>query len=246
MDDSKKIVLTEEAIFYTLQGEGTFAGYPSLFIRTSGCNLRCAWANQDDSITRCDTPYSSFEPEINPHTLGDLKRAISQHPSSVHVVITGGEPMLHKQLESVIAFARERGHSVTIETNGTIYWPNKANHFSISPKLSTSSADSKWGGMHEKKRINFSALSSIVKNHDYQFKFVYNSSADVEEILKIRETLLALTGVDISSNIWLMPQGVAELQFNSKSQEIWDVCKKNGWKYTDRLHIRTYGQEKGV
>jgi 7-carboxy-7-deazaguanine synthase len=246
MDDSKKIVLTEEAVFYTLQGEGTYAGHPSLFIRTSGCNLRCAWRNPDGQITRCDTPYSSFSPEKNPIEIGELKRIIAQYPSNVHIVITGGEPMMHKNLDGIITFARVRGHSVTIETNGTLYWENGANHFSISPKLSTSSSDPDHGLKHEERRMNFASMASIIKNHDYQFKFVYNTPADVEEILNIRENLMALTGININQNIWLMPQGTTDFQFNSKAEEIWEVCKKYGWKYTDRLHIRTYGQKKGV
>ena len=68
-------------IFYSLQGEGELAGVPSVFVRTSGCNLRCAW---------CDTPSASWQPEGTPRTVDDIVAEVSKHPAQ-HVVLTGGE-----------------------------------------------------------------------------------------------------------------------------------------------------------
>ena len=72
-------------VFYSLQGEGELTGVPSVFIRASGCNLRCAW---------CDTPYASWNPEGTQQTVEQLLCAVEAHPVARHVVITGGEPMI--------------------------------------------------------------------------------------------------------------------------------------------------------
>ena len=75
--------------FYSLQGEGRLAGTPSVFIRTSGCNLRCVW---------CDTPYTSWRPEGPSWPIDRILRAVEKHPTR-HVVITGGEPLLAGEIE---------------------------------------------------------------------------------------------------------------------------------------------------
>src|SRR5437588_11571336 len=71
-------------IFYSVQGEGMLTGVPSVFVRTSGCNLRCTW---------CDTPYTSWEPEGTDQTLGGILSTVRRFWSD-HVVVTGGEPMI--------------------------------------------------------------------------------------------------------------------------------------------------------
>lgn len=84
-------------IFYSVQGEGSLAGIPSVFIRTSGCNLRCVW---------CDTPYASWNPTGTEMTLEEILSAVSQHPAT-HVVLTGGEPMVAKGIHELAARLRE-------------------------------------------------------------------------------------------------------------------------------------------
>ncbi|MFQ3577513.1 MAG: 7-carboxy-7-deazaguanine synthase QueE, partial [Verrucomicrobiia bacterium] len=71
-------------IFHSIQGEGLLAGVPSIFIRTSGCNLRCRW---------CDTPYASWQPEGEHQDVEEIIQRIRQWPTRF-VVLTGGEPMI--------------------------------------------------------------------------------------------------------------------------------------------------------
>src|SRR5947207_15916722 len=98
-------------IFYSVQGEGILAGVPSVFVRTSGCNLRCTW---------CDTPYASWNPEGKQMSVGDLVAAVQSHRAARHVVLTGGEPMIAKELSALAAELRSLGYHLTIETASTI------------------------------------------------------------------------------------------------------------------------------
>ena len=97
-------------IFYSLQGEGSLLGVPSVFVRTSGCNLRCSW---------CDTPYTSWQPEGEERTVDSILAEVLAYPAR-HVVLTGGEPMLQPQLVPLSRALREAGWHITIETAATV------------------------------------------------------------------------------------------------------------------------------
>src|SRR4029077_111378 len=100
-------------VFYSIQGEGMLAGVPSVFIRSSGCNLRCSW---------CDTPYTSWKPEGEDCTLDEILAKVASYPAK-HVVVTGGEPMIAPEIVPLTARLRERGLHITIETAGTVFEP---------------------------------------------------------------------------------------------------------------------------
>ena len=97
-------------IFYSLQGEGELTGVPSVFVRTSGCNLRCNW---------CDTPYASWQPEGETRSVEHIVAEVKRHPAK-HVVLTGGEPMIAKEIHALAAAIKSLGHHITIETAGTV------------------------------------------------------------------------------------------------------------------------------
>ena len=98
-------------LFYSIQGEGELTGVPSVFVRTSGCNLRCTW---------CDTPYASWNPEGAPRTLAQILAEIERHPFARHVVLTGGEPMIAKEIRVLAAEIKKTGRHITIETAATV------------------------------------------------------------------------------------------------------------------------------
>lgn len=115
-------------VFHSIQGEGRLVGVPSLFVRTSGCNLRC-WF--------CDTPYTSWQPEGEQRTVDCLVEEIVEYGCE-HVVLTGGEPMLNAELVPLTQRLAAAGHHITIETAGTLDLPVHSDLMSISPKLSNS------------------------------------------------------------------------------------------------------------
>src|SRR5664279_6055278 len=98
-------------IFYSVQGEGILVGVPSVFVRTSGCNLRCAW---------CDTPYTSWAPEGEPIELPAILERVRQFPAR-HVVVTGGEPLLFDETVELTRALAGEGLHITIETAGTVH-----------------------------------------------------------------------------------------------------------------------------
>lgn len=251
----------------TIQGEGKYTGYPSVFLRLNGCNLRCAFAG--GSI--CDTPYTSHHPEsgLNRNvkdvadSIIDLFNETGQ-PYKCHLVITGGEPMLQKdEIADLVWEIHERGYHpvITIETNGTIM-PNYDLEcrvfWSISPKLKTScqfegtDVPKTLQLAHERNRIQIRALDHLTRTSNYQLKFVYSGPDSVKEIKSIIDTLVetkAHNGIHIRPedfNILLMPEGINVEQLDKHAKECVQACIENGWIFCDREHIRIWGDKRAV
>ena len=113
-------------IFYSIQGEGILAGVPSVFVRTSGCNLRCTW---------CDTPYASWKPEGQDVGYGPILANVRRHWSG-YVVVTGGEPMIDPDIVELTEKLKTIDHHITVETAGTVFKPVVCDLMSISPRNS--------------------------------------------------------------------------------------------------------------
>lgn len=158
------------------------------------------------------------------------------------VVITGGEPMLHHKEALFYEFVCEllaRGHAVHFETNGTIlvdfekFPAYKSCVFAVSPKLSNSAEP-------RERRLNFAALRSLKQNaKDSFYKFVISPEFDAQP--EIREILAAC-----ESEVYCMPRGADRRELESGAQFCVDFCLKNGYNYSDRLHIRIWGEKDGV
>lgn len=230
--------------FKTLQGEGRYLGVPSYFIRSTGCNLRCAWKNKDGTVTICDTPYTSWKPEKGNELDIDKVMRELKHSKIEHIVITGGEPTIQKDIREVSNRFCDEGYNVTVETNGTVYHSGMSRAFmSISPKLQSSYAqvDEKERQLHTINNNFLDSVKSWMGSNDYQLKFVVNHPKDIEEIGYIQQ------GLDIpGSHIYLMPQGIAEEQFREKQEWLFRVCEQYGYTYTPRLHIDIFGNRRGI
>ncbi len=224
--------------FVSVQGEGRLSGVPSIFIRTSGCNLRCHF---------CDTPYTSWQASGEHRELTDLVALFDAHPNVRHAVVTGGEPMIAKGIETLVAALKARGLHVTIETAGTVYKPLPGvDLWSISPKLASSTPTSThedgidWAVRHEQTRFNPAALKQLMAG-DYQLKFVAGHASDLDEIASITTQLGADPG-----NILVMPEGVTNDELNAVATWLVPAVIERGWRFCDRLHIRLFGHTPGT
>ena len=223
-------------IFYSIQGEGRLAGVPSVFIRTSGCNLRCVW---------CDTPYTSWKPEGQDRKLDEILGEAKRHPTR-HAVITGGEPLLSHEIEELARSLKRDGFHITIETAATIFKPIQCDLMSLSPKLSNSTPwkreKGRFAGMHEEHRLNLPVIQQFTDRYDYQLKFVADKKKDFSEI---EEILGKLKNVE-RDRVLIMAQGRTKKELRKRAPWIVDLCKKHGFRYTPRLQIELFGNRRGT
>ncbi|MEM1184534.1 MAG: 7-carboxy-7-deazaguanine synthase QueE [Planctomycetota bacterium] len=221
-------------VFYSVQGEGLMTGVPSVFVRTSGCNLRCRW---------CDTPYTSWNPEGDQQSVDDIVAAVVAHRAARHVVVTGGEPMIAPGFGELCDALRARGFHVTVETAGTVWQDGAVDLYSISPKLSTSTPDDVvWTNRHESRRLNLDVLRKMVSAGAYQLKFVVTGRHDLDEI----RSLLAEVGDVEPHRVLLMPESREPEELEAKQLWVSELCKEFGYRFCDRLHLRLYGNKRGT
>lgn len=232
-------------LFYSVQGEGKLAGVPSVFVRTSGCNLRC-WF--------CDSYHTSWEPTHAWMSTKEIIDEVSTHAKADHVVVTGGEPLIHEETTHLIDTLSKDGYHITVETNGTICPDAAIDLASISPKLSSSTptaskdpkGDGEWSEKHEEQRIDMTALARLVENYSFQLKFVVTSQADIEELNDIVKRTREQTSARIrNQDILLMPEGQTEAEVAQKRAQVADLAMEHGYRYTPRLHVNLWNDEKG-
>jgi len=219
-------------IFYSVQGEGGLVGVPSVFVRTSGCNLRCSW---------CDTPYTSWNPEGEDLSVDEILARASAFSAARHVVLTGGEPMIAPGIVELSRRFRERGMHVTIETAGTVFTPVECDLMSISPKLSNSTPEGAFHAHHERLRLQPEVLLRLMSLCDYQLKFVIARPEDVDEA----RALIAQVGAP-ASKVILMAEGIAAETLDKRGVWIAEICKGFGFRFSPRLHVHLYGHRRGV
>jgi 7-carboxy-7-deazaguanine synthase len=219
-------------LFYSLQGEGSLVGVPSVFIRASGCNLRCGW---------CDTPYTSWHPEGTERSLEQILAEVQTHPAR-HVVVTGGEPMIAPEIVPLTEGLRRLELHITIETAGTVFQPVACDLMSISPKLSNSTpADPRWAAQHDRLRIQREVLAQLLARYSYQLKFVIQAAEDLEEVRALLRDLDA--GPD---HVILMPEGIEHEVLRQRGVWLAEICKAEGFRFSPRLHVDLYGNRRGV
>ena len=222
-------------IFYSIQGEGALVGIPSVFIRTSGCNLRCTW---------CDTPYTSWSPEGEDFSIDQIAANVAGFHAH-HVVITGGEPMIAPEMARLTHILHDANFHITIETAGTVYAPVACDLMSISPKLSNSvpheREGGRWAAQHDRLRYRPEVLKRLTSEYAYQLKFVVMSPGDLDEIDEIRDTLAA-----DRQRIILMPEGTSREVLRDRGVWLAEICKANGYRYSPRLHIDLWGNKRGI
>jgi 7-carboxy-7-deazaguanine synthase len=239
-------------IFHTLQGEGVSAGLPAVFVRSSRCNLHCQWCDTDHTWNFEGTPWHHEKdaiPGYAKHRKADVTielspAAIAQRVAEYscrRVVLTGGEPLLQQDswLELIRALREvDLSYVFEVETNGTLAptaeFAAAVDQFNVSPKLANS-------GMAEALRLKPEALKMLAATEKAWFKFVLTSPADLSEIEAITERVPLCR-----ERILLMPEGRTVGQLDETSAWLADLCREKGYRFSDRLHVRLWGDKRGV
>ena len=204
-------------IFYSIQGEGKWMGLPNIFIRTTGCNLRCSF---------CDTTYAYETGEEM--SIEEIINRIRKHPCN-YVCITGGEPLLQEEIVQLIDVLLEKKYVICLETNGSIDIENLVGKKSLLISLDIKCPSST---MHEK--MNFNNVSLLTCND--QLKFIIQNREDYEYAKKIIKKYKPQSAIFFQS-VW----GI-----NLKELSSWVLNDGLDVRIGLQLHKIIWGDRKGV
>jgi len=245
--------------FYSIQGEGKYVGTPSLFIRFGGCNMTCVGFACEDTtqdgtkILGCDTIYAVNKEHYSHNwtkvqTTKELLDILDSYtfPNAVDIVLTGGEPLIYASEKIFIEFLNEihsRGHRIFFETNGSLdvdferYPIYKECVFALSIKLLNSNEPLK-------KRINKEIIKSLTTNSKESF---FKFSIDAESINEeLEDEISNIIKVAPNTQVYCMPIGSNKQEIEQNSEAIVEFCKRSGYNFSDRLHMRIWDKERGV
>lgn len=252
--------------FPAIQGEGDRAGFPSVFIRLGGCNLTCPGFGckevspvDGSEIVGCDSiravnkkhfgylwdkhNASAVVAEVE-KMMRDSLGMTNPYSELADIVITGGEPMLHYQNEDLIFILQyfiSRGHKVFVETNGTQsvnfndYPIWKEVSFTISVKMQNS-------GEQKNHRWKPGVVNNYLTNTKGSvFKFVLD-----KDLKAVDEIFDFLKMIPMFAPVYIMPQGGNQAELEECAIHVYEWAKRNGFRYSDRLHIRVHNDLAGV
>ena len=208
-------------IFYSIQGEGPLIGVPMIFIRTSGCNLKCT---KETVGFDCDTSYHIEGKDM---TQDEIIKEVQSYDCN-NICITGGEPSIQKKrINSLIYKLHSLNYKVQIETNGSL------KHLSTfldciivcSPKYNI-----------QMKKWMFHKDNEFIEQ---TFKFVYTNNG--------KEILEFVVKYNIEEkDIYIMPEGIDRKTLIKNSIKTVEFCKKYGFKFSPREHIMIWNIQRGV
>lgn len=239
--DKETIFLSDDLIFYTLEGEGEYIGKPSVFMRMSMCNLTCVGFASEDSPNGCDS-FISWSVK-NKKTFNEIFDLLESGNHTEHLrqgaiwKLTGGEPMIQqKQLLKFVEAFKDRYEftpRIDFETNATLMpderWVTEFNAtFTTSPKLTTN-------GDPEEKTYKPEVLKWH-KDHNSGFKFVISRSEDIEEIW--RKYVKDEKGINIPLNrVWFMPCCGSREEHVVNAPAVAEYAKAMHVNFSPRLHL---------
>lgn len=244
-------------IFYSLQGEGQYAGKPSVFVRLGGCNLSCEGfgvilVREGKTLVGCDSIHAVNKEhfrstwkryESTEALIADVEAAVP-NDRSYDIVLTGGEPTLFYQnfiLLGLLRHMQNAGRGITIETNATIVidferFPEyKACTFAMAVKLSNS-------GEPFARRINEKAIKAMAEEGmDSFFKFVMD-----EANIEVLEGEIEAITKNYNNRVYCMPMGESAETLAENDKTVFNFCIAKGYCYSDRIHIRVWGKKGGI
>lgn len=240
-NDEEYLFLSDDKIFYTIEGEGEYIGKPSVFMRLSMCNLTCKGFASPESPHGCDS-FVSWSVK-NKMSFNEIFNLLEENNYITHLKcgaiykITGGEPIIQEKqlLKFIEIFTQRYGFTprIDFETNATLTpseeWIHKYNAtFTTSPKLTTN-------GDPEEKTYKPDPLKWHVNNKS-GFKFVINSDRDIEEIW--RKYVEDDKGINVPINrIWFMPCCGSRDEHTSKSAAVAEYAKAMHVNFSPRLQL---------
>jgi len=239
-------------IFHSIQGEGKSTGIPSIFIRTSLCNLHCIWCDTDYTWNWENTNFKhnndaikgykkyKKEDQIIELMVPEIVDIVSNMECK-HIILTGGEPLIQqRELTELMQELKkiDPDYFFEVETNGTIVpvteFDQAIDQYNVSPKLQNSAMD------HD-IRIKPKPLELLSRSDKSNFKFVVSSETDLEEIILLQKEF----NID-SSKIHLMPEGTTAKQLNEKTRWLVEICKQYNFNFSNRLHVHIWGSKRGI
>lgn len=241
--DKETLFLSDDLVFYTIEGEGEYVGYPSVFMRMAMCNLSCIGFASEDSPHGCDS-FVSWSIK-NKMTFTDIfklyedKNYIEHLRNGAILKLTGGEPLIQqKQLLKFIYAFQERYDflpRIDFETNATLMpdeeWLELCATFTTSPKLTTN-------GDPEEKTYKPEVLKWHVANGS-GFKFVISRSEDIDEIW--RKYVNDQEGINVPlDRIWFMPCCGSRQEHIDLAPAVAEYAKAMHVKFSPRLHLLVY------
>lgn len=223
--------------FYSIQGEGRYAGSPAYFVRLSGCNFLCNWLKKDGTRELCDTAnvWKNTKEEISPI---DLIRELQNklHPNT-HIIITGGEPLL--QRDALLQFLTNCNFFTELETNGSI--PSSKyfafSHINWSPKFKSAG----YGIEYYRKLGMVDFWRDLARKLPLDMKVVIANEKDLEELQAWQEELKFP-----STRIFLMPVSNTRKELEENSKWVVEICKQHAYNFSPRLQLLIWGKTTGV
>lgn len=260
-------------VFATVQGEGPHVGMPSVFVRFRRCNLACVWCDTKYTWDKNHPDYETYDtytPEQLAHHVEELRRmgvpryrqeqmdevfsgtngvlTIMARMEIENLVLTGGEPMIWKPfIQRFLNALSEPFGNVEIETNGLVPPFDDDVHsehrvwYNVSPKLAHS-------GNEGRKRYNPWAIATLARTGRARWKIVTTSedAGDSDSELGTLVVALARQGVDINEDLYLMPLGATRAELKQNSEKVRALAQNLGIKFSPRIHIEVWNDERGV
>jgi 7-carboxy-7-deazaguanine synthase len=181
-------------------------------------------------------------PEGSRRSVSELvAEAVATHVR--HAVVTGGEPLLQREIGDLTRGLRAIGMHVTVETAGTLAPDFDCDLLSVSPKTRNSDPPGAWLARHRSRRSDLDPLRTLLERFsEHQLKFVIEDSDDLPEVMEILETV----GPVPNDRVLLMAEGRTAAEVAARAWAVAALCTEYGFRYTPRLHLDLYGGGRGV